>query len=51
MAVLGGMGSVFGPVMGAMALLVLEEVLPHLVGFASYLVTGKEIAAAKSTGS
>jgi len=47
MAVLGGMGSVFGPVMGAMALLVLEEVLPHLVGFASYLVTGKEIAAAK----
>jgi branched-chain amino acid transport system permease protein len=47
MAVLGGMGSVFGPVMGAMALLVLEEILPHLVGFASYLATGKEIAAAK----
>ena len=29
MAVLGGMGSVFGPVIGAVALLVLEEALPH----------------------
>jgi len=27
MAVLGGMGTVFGPVIGALALLVLEEVL------------------------
>jgi branched-chain amino acid transport system permease protein len=47
MAVLGGMGSVFGPVIGAVALLVLEETLPHLLGFASYLVTGKEVAAAR----
>ena len=35
MAVLGGMGTVFGPVIGAVALLVLEETLPHLIGFAS----------------
>jgi branched-chain amino acid transport system permease protein len=47
MAVLGGMGTVFGPVIGAIALLVLEEMLPHLIGFGSYLVTGKEVAAAK----
>jgi branched-chain amino acid transport system permease protein len=47
MAVLGGMGSVFGPVIGAIALLVLEETLPHLIGFASYIITGKEVAAAK----
>ena len=47
MAVLGGMGSVFGPVIGAVALLVLEETLPHLIGFASHIVTGQEVAAAK----
>jgi branched-chain amino acid transport system permease protein len=47
MAVLGGMGTVFGPVIGAIALLVLEETLPHLIGFASKLITGKEIAEAK----
>ena len=47
MAVLGGMGTVFGPVIGAVALLVLEEVLPQLIGLASYLATGKEVAAAK----
>ena len=47
MAVLGGMGTVFGPVIGAVALLVLEETLPHFIGFASYLVTGKEVPAAK----
>jgi len=47
MAVLGGMGSVFGPVIGAVALLVLEEALPLLIGFASHIVTGKEVAAAK----
>ena len=28
MVVLGGMGTVFGPVFGAVALLVLEEALP-----------------------
>ena len=47
MAVLGGMGSVFGPVIGAIALLVLEEALPHLIGFVTQVFTGKEIAAAK----
>jgi branched-chain amino acid transport system permease protein len=47
MAVLGGMGSVFGPVIGAIALLVLEETLPLLIGLASYLATGREVAAAK----
>lgn len=47
MAVLGGMGTVFGPVLGAVALLLLEETLPHLLGAASSLVTGKEIPAAK----
>ena len=47
MAVLGGMGTVFGPVIGAVALLVLEETLPHLIGFVSHVVTGKEVAAAK----
>ena len=47
MAVLGGMGTVFGPVIGAVALLVLEETLPHLIGFATRVVTGKEVAAAK----
>jgi branched-chain amino acid transport system permease protein len=47
MAVLGGMGSVFGPVIGAVALLVLEETLPLLIGAVSHLITGKEVAAAK----
>jgi branched-chain amino acid transport system permease protein len=47
MAVLGGMGTVFGPVIGAVALLVLEETLPHLIGFVSRIVTGQEVAAAK----
>jgi branched-chain amino acid transport system permease protein len=41
------MGSVFGPVIGAVALLVLEETLPHLIGFASLVITGKEVAAAR----
>jgi branched-chain amino acid transport system permease protein len=47
MAVLGGMGSVFGPVIGAVALLVLEEALPHFIGYVSHVVTGKEVAAAR----
>ena len=47
MAVLGGMGSVFGPVLGAVALLVLEETLPHLLGAVSSVVTGKDIPAAR----
>jgi len=47
MAVLGGMGSVLGPVVGAVALLVLEEWLPHAISVASELVTGKPVVAAK----
>jgi branched-chain amino acid transport system permease protein len=47
MAVLGGMGSVFGPVIGALALLLLEEALPWLIGIVSQLVTGKNLAAAR----
>jgi branched-chain amino acid transport system permease protein len=47
MAVMGGMGSVFGPVIGAITLLVLEEALPHLIGIVTFVTTGKEIAAAK----
>ena len=41
MAVLGGMGTVFGPVIGAVALLVLEEALPHLIEIVGHLFTGK----------
>src|SRR5688572_1223523 len=47
MAVLGGMGTVFGPVIGAIALLALEESLPHLIGVVSHVLTGKEVVAAK----
>jgi branched-chain amino acid transport system permease protein len=47
MVVLGGMGSVFGPVIGAIALLVLEELLPHVLGFAAYVLTGREVAEAR----
>jgi branched-chain amino acid transport system permease protein len=47
MAVLGGMGSVFGPVIGAIALLVLEEFLPVVIGAAGYLVTGTDVVAAR----
>jgi branched-chain amino acid transport system permease protein len=47
MAVLGGMGTVFGPVIGAIALLVLEEALPALIGFASRVLTGHEVQGAR----
>jgi branched-chain amino acid transport system permease protein len=47
MAVLGGMGSVFGPVIGALALLVLEEALPVLIGIVSHALTGKDVVAAR----
>jgi branched-chain amino acid transport system permease protein len=47
MAVLGGMGTVFGPVIGAIALLVLEEALPVLIGGASKLLTGHEVQGAR----
>jgi branched-chain amino acid transport system permease protein len=38
MAVLGGMGSVLGPVLGAMAFLVLEEMLPAVITAAASVV-------------
>jgi branched-chain amino acid transport system permease protein len=47
MVVLGGMGSIFGPLIGAVALLVLEETLPQIIGAVGLLVTGKEVAAAR----
>jgi branched-chain amino acid transport system permease protein len=47
MAVLGGMGSVLGPVIGAVALLVLEESLPHIIGAVGQFITGKPVVAAK----
>lgn len=47
MAVLGGMGSVIGPVIGAVALLVLEETLPHIISGVGHFITGKSMTAAK----
>ena len=47
MAVLGGMGSVFGPVIGSVALLVLEEVLPYLIGFFAKFFTTQDVSAAR----
>jgi branched-chain amino acid transport system permease protein len=47
MAVLGGMGSVFGPVIGAVALLVLEETLPFVIEVVGRLFTSQDITAAR----
>jgi branched-chain amino acid transport system permease protein len=47
MAVLGGMGTVFGPVIGAVALLVLEEALPHLIETIGRVFVGGNLSAAK----
>jgi branched-chain amino acid transport system permease protein len=47
MAVLGGMGSVIGPVIGAVALLVLEETLPHIISVVGGTLTGQSMAAAR----
>jgi branched-chain amino acid transport system permease protein len=47
MAVLGGMGTVFGPVIGAIALLVMEEALPALIGGMSHILTGHEVQGAR----
>jgi branched-chain amino acid transport system permease protein len=47
MAVLGGMGSVFGPVIGAVALLVLEEALPFLIDIVSRIAVGHEVQGAR----
>jgi branched-chain amino acid transport system permease protein len=47
MVVLGGMGTVFGPVIGAVALLVLEEALPALIGVTSQILTGHEVQGAR----
>jgi len=47
MAVLGGMGSVIGPVLGAVALLVLEETLPHIISGVGGFLTGQSMTAAR----
>jgi branched-chain amino acid transport system permease protein len=47
MAVLGGMGSVFGPVIGAVALLVLEEALPAIIEFVGRFFTANDLSAAR----
>lgn len=47
MAVLGGMGSVIGPVLGAVSLLVLEETLPGIISIVGGSLTGKSMTAAK----
>ncbi|MEX0591255.1 MAG: branched-chain amino acid ABC transporter permease [Xanthobacteraceae bacterium] len=47
MVVLGGMGSLFGPLIGAVALLVLEETLPQIIGAIGHFITGKEVTAAR----
>jgi branched-chain amino acid transport system permease protein len=47
MVVLGGMASLFGPVIGAVVLLVLEEFLPSVIGVVGHVITGHEVIAAK----
>jgi len=42
MVVLGGMGSIFGPMIGAVALLVLEEALPLIITVLAYPFLGSE---------
>jgi branched-chain amino acid transport system permease protein len=44
MVVLGGMGSVFGPLVGAVTLLVLEETLPTLIRLAALPFVSQEMA-------
>jgi branched-chain amino acid transport system permease protein len=47
MAVLGGMGTVFGPVIGAVALLVLEEALPYVIEIVGHIFTRQDITTAR----
>jgi branched-chain amino acid transport system permease protein len=42
MVVLGGMASLFGPLIGAVALLVLEETLPVVIRLAAFPLVGQE---------
>jgi len=44
MVVLGGMASTFGPLLGAVTLLVLEELLPLLIRFAAFPFVGHDLA-------
>jgi branched-chain amino acid transport system permease protein len=44
MVVLGGMGSAFGPLIGAVTLLVLEELLPLLIRLIALPFAGQELA-------
>jgi branched-chain amino acid transport system permease protein len=47
MAVLVGMGTVFGPVIGAVALLVLEEALPYVIEIVGHVFTSQDITTAR----
>ena len=47
MVVLGGMGSMFGPLIGAVALLVLEEALPALIELSAHPFTRRGRGAAR----
>ena len=47
MAVLGGMGTVFGPVLGAVAWLVLEEALPSLIEIVGHVFGVRDMSTAK----
>lgn len=47
MVVLGGMATPFGPVIGAVALLLLEEALPAIIGLMAIAVTGHDIPQAR----
>jgi branched-chain amino acid transport system permease protein len=42
MVVLGGMGSSFGPLIGTVTLLMLEEALPFLIGLGAWPLMGRE---------
>jgi branched-chain amino acid transport system permease protein len=47
MVVMGGMGSVFGPVIGAIVLLLLEEALPPLIAIFTSVIAGHEVIGAR----
>jgi branched-chain amino acid transport system permease protein len=44
MVILGGMGSLFGPVIGAVAFLVLEEILPFIIAVVGTPFVGEAVA-------
>ena len=44
MVILGGMGSLFGPVVGTIAFLLLEEMLPLIIAFVGTPFVGAAVA-------